>query len=134
MKACCWITIGLLASGWLNTEICAAAEPANPHANPRARAVLNLLESLPGRSEKRLLSGQFAGFGTGALLRACESAYEKTGHWPAMIGLDYAEFRTGGLDYTAVNRLAIDYARKGGLVTISARPLQPRQPAGRRIT
>src|SRR5271166_5120684 len=105
-----------------------SAEPANPHANPKARAILNYLESLPKKSEKRLASGQFAGFGSGASLRACEEAYKKTGHWPAMIGLDYAEFRTGGLDYHVVNRLAIDYARNGGLVTLSAHLYNPANP------
>jgi mannan endo-1,4-beta-mannosidase len=107
-----------------------AAEPANPHANPKARAILNYLEALPRKSEKRLASGQFAGFGSGASLRACEEAYKKTGHWPALIGLDYAEFRVGGLDYHHVNKLAIDYARHGGLVTISAHLYNPANPKG----
>ena len=87
---------------------------------------------LPGRPEKRLVSGQFAGFGSGASLRACQAAYKKTGHWPAIIGLDYAEFRTGGLETKSVNRLAIDYARKGGLVTISAHLYNPANPEARR--
>ncbi len=107
-----------------------AAEPANPATNSRARAILSELESLPKRSEKRLISGQFAGFGTAASLKACEEAFQKTGHWPALIGLDYAEFRTGGLDHAVVNRLAIDYARKGGLVTISAHLYNPANPRG----
>src|SRR4051812_16135000 len=76
-----------------------AAEPVDRHANPQARAVLNYLESLRGRSEKRLVSGQFAGFGSGASLRACEEAFKTTGHWPGIIGLDYAEFRNGGLEW-----------------------------------
>ena len=71
-----------------------AAEPANPKTNAKARAILDYLESLPRRppNEKRLISGQFAGFGSGTTLRACEEAVKTTGHWPAMIGLDYAEF------------------------------------------
>lgn len=111
------------APGW-------AGEPANPASNSRARAILSELESLPKCSEKRLISGQFAGFGTGASLKACEEAFHKTGHWPALIGLDYAEFRTGGLDHAVVNRLAIEYARKGGLVTISAHLYNPANPRG----
>ncbi len=107
-----------------------AAEPANPATNSQARAILNKLESLPKRSQKRLISGQFAGFGCGASLKACEEAFQKTGHWPALIGLDYAEFRTGGLDFKVVNRLAIEYARKGGLVTISAHLYNPANPRG----
>jgi mannan endo-1,4-beta-mannosidase len=122
--------IGLLALLAVNSASGRAAEPANPAANSRARAILNGLESLPGRPVKRLISGQFAGFGSGASLKACEEAFQKTGHWPAIVGLDYAEFRTGGLDYAVVNRLAIDYARKGGLVTISAHLYNPANPSG----
>jgi mannan endo-1,4-beta-mannosidase len=105
-----------------------AAEPVNPETNAKARAVLNYLEKLLGRQEKRLVSGQFAGFGSGASLKACQAASEKTGHWPAIIGLDYAEFRTGGLETRSVNRLAIEYARKGGLVAISAHLYNPASP------
>jgi mannan endo-1,4-beta-mannosidase len=105
-----------------------AAEPANPATDARARAVLDYLETLQGRTGKRLVSGQFAGFGSGASLRACQAAYEKTGHWPAIIGLDYAEFRTGGLETRSVNRLAIEYARKGGLVAMSAHLYNPASP------
>ena len=45
-----------------------------------------------------------------------------------MIGLDYAEFRTGGLEFKVINRLAIEYARNGGLVTISAHLYNPANP------
>ena len=36
-----------------------------------------------------------------------------------MIGLDYADFGKGGVETMTVNRVAMDYSRKGGLVTIS---------------
>jgi mannan endo-1,4-beta-mannosidase len=107
-----------------------ALDPANPKANARTRAVLNYLEALPHRGEKRLISGQFTNYGSSAKLTDCEDAFRKTGHWPAMIGLDYAEFSTGGLHYTTINRLAIEYARKGGLVTISAHLYNPANPRG----
>lgn len=107
-----------------------AMDPANTKANAQARAILNYLEALPQRSEKRLISGQFTNYGSSAKLTDCEDAFRKTGHWPAMIGLDYAEFSTGGLDYATVNRLAIEYARKGGLVTISAHLYDPANPRG----
>jgi mannan endo-1,4-beta-mannosidase len=107
-----------------------AAEPANPGTSARARAILNYLEKLPARSEKRLISGQFASFGSGASLRDCEAAFKKTGHWPAIIGLDYAEFRTGGLECSAVNKVAIAYARMGGLVTMSTHLYNPANPKG----
>lgn len=107
-----------------------ALEPANPKTNARARAILNYLEALPQKSEKRLISGQFTDFGPGARLTNCEDAFKKTGRWPGMIGIDYADFGKGGLHYATVNRLAIAYAQKGGLVTISAHLYNPANPRG----
>jgi mannan endo-1,4-beta-mannosidase len=108
-----------------------ALEPANPKANAKARAILNYLERLPQRSDRRLLSGQFTDAGPTAKLAMCEEVHKKTGHWPAMIGLDYADFTKGGLEYKTVNRVAIEYAKQGGLVTISAHLCNPANPKSR---
>ena len=95
-------------------------EPANPSSSVRTRAVLDYLTHLPTQGPKRILSGQFTDYGPGAKLALCEEAYQQTGHWPAMIGLDYADYSQGHRLHTpTVNRVAIDYARQGGLVTIS---------------
>jgi len=75
-----WPLICVLALLSFPSALGRAGEPANPATNSRARAILNELESLPKRSEKRLISGQFAGFGTGASLKAREEAFHKTGH------------------------------------------------------
>ena len=107
-----------------------ALEPTNPKANAKARAILNYLERLPQQANKRLLSGQFTDAGPTAKLAMCTEVHEKTGHWPAMIGLDYADFAKGGLEYKTVNRVAIEYARQGGLVTISAHLYNPANPKG----
>lgn len=48
----------------------------------------------------------------------CEEVHEKTSHWPAMIGLDYADSAKYGLETKTVNRVAIEYARQGGLVVV----------------
>jgi mannan endo-1,4-beta-mannosidase len=108
-----------------------ALEPANPKATAKARAILNYLEKLPERADKRLLSGQFTDCGPNAKLAMCAEVHEKTGHWPAIIGLDYADFATAGLEYKTVNRVAIAYARQGGLVSISAHVYNPANPKSR---
>ena len=108
-----------------------ALEPANPKANAKVRAILNYLERLPQRADKRLLSGQFTDAGPAAKLAMCAEVHEKTGHWPAMIGLDYADFAKGSLEYKTVNRVAIEYAQQGGLVTISAHLYNPANPKSR---
>ena len=76
-------------------------EPANPKANAKVKAVLSYFYELAARTnqpDKRLVSGQFTDFGPGAKLTNCQEPSDKTGHWPAMIGVDYADFGKGGLD------------------------------------
>ena len=125
-----------LALLWLAAGAAAALalEPANPKTNAKARAILNYLQQLPERADKRLLSGQFNGCGPGAAKPdRCQEIHEKTGRWPAMIGLDYADFSQGGtgLEYKTVNRVAVEYARQGGLVTLSAHLRNPANPKSR---
>lgn len=107
-----------------------ALEPANPATHAKARAILNYLAGLEGRSEKRLLSGQFTDFGPGASLRLMKEIQEATGHWPAMVGVDYADFGRRGLTTEAPNRTAIEYWRAGGLVTVSAHLYNPANTNG----
>jgi mannan endo-1,4-beta-mannosidase len=107
-----------------------AAEPANTNASPAARAVLNYFSSLEGRTNKHILSGQFSDFGNGANLRIMERVKDKTGHWPGMIGVDYADFPRGSLTYDVPNRAAIEYWKQGGLVTVSAHLYNPASPTG----
>ena len=108
-----------------------AAEPANPSTNAKARAILDYLVKLPAKGEKRVLSGQFTDYGPGAKVALCEEAFRQSGRWPAMIGLDYADYSQGHRLHTkTVDRVAIDYARQGGLVTISVHLPNPANPDG----
>lgn len=108
-----------------------ASATANPSASPGTRAVLDFLVKLPSRGEKRILSGQFTDYGPGAKLELCREAFEQAGHWPALIGLDYADYSRGHRLHTAtVNRVAIEYARAGGLVTLSVHLPNPANPNG----
>jgi mannan endo-1,4-beta-mannosidase len=102
-----------------------AAAPANPKASPKARAVLEYLSGLEARKDKRLLSGQFTDFGKGADLRLLDEAREKCGRTPALWGGDYADFGSGGLHTKRVNETAVEFWKKGGLVTICAHLYNP---------
>ena len=108
-----------------------AAEPANPSATPQARVVLNYFHELSARKEgRRILSGQFSDFGSGANLRIMERIQEKTGRWPGLIGVDYADFGRGSLTYQTPNKVAIEYWKQGGLVTVMAHLYNPANPKG----
>ncbi len=102
---------------------CAAEPPANPRANSKAKAILLYLQSLEPRTDKRLVSGQFSNFGAGANVRLVTEIHDKTGHWPGLLGADYAG--QGGISPGAPNKAAIAYWNEGGLVTISAHLYDP---------
>lgn len=108
----------------------AEVEPANPKTNPKARAILDYFHALEGRSDKRILSGQFSDFGNGATLNLLTNIHDKTGQWPAMLGVDYADFRRGSLTVAVPNRSAIEYWRQGGLVTVMAHLYNPANTNG----
>ena len=103
-------------------------KPANPHANLPARAILKYIAGLEARSEKRLLSGQFTDFGSNGGLALVEQIHQRTGHWPALVGFDYADFPTGGLTTKIPNQSAINYWRDGGLVTVGVHLYNPANP------
>jgi len=107
-----------------------ALEPANPNANPKARAILNYLQKLGARQDKRFVSGQFVGAGRTTTLRLVDEIHEQTGQWPALVGVDYADFEYGSLTSKAPNQAAIQYWKTGGLVTISAHLYNPANPKG----
>ncbi len=107
-----------------------AAEPANRKATARVRAVLDYFHSLSGKTEKRILSGQFTDFGNNSNLKIMERIHELTGRWPGLLGTDYADFPRGSLTYKAPNAAAIAYWKQGGLVTVMAHLPNPANPKG----
>ena len=123
----CFLVIASLASACFAD---AAQEPANPNSNAKAKALLKYFQSLDARTDKRLLSGQFVDFGNGANLGLMNRIHDKTGHWPALLGVDYADFGKGGLTFETPNKSAIDYWKQGGLVTVSAHLYNPANPKG----
>jgi len=120
----------LLLTSALAGSAGSADGPANPNANAKTRAVLKYFQRLSGRKDKRVLSGQFTNFGRGANLKLMNDVHEKTGHWPAIFGADYADFGRGGLTWKEPNQAAIQYWNHGGLVTISAHLYNPANPKG----
>jgi mannan endo-1,4-beta-mannosidase len=106
----------------------AVVHTANPYATARTQAVLEYLTGLEGRADKRLLSGQFTDFGPGANLRLLEKTHELTGQWPAIVGVDYADFGRGDLTFAGPNKAVIEYWKQGGLPMISAHLYNPANP------
>ncbi|MFO1498720.1 MAG: glycosyl hydrolase [Verrucomicrobiota bacterium] len=106
------------------------AQPSNPAANRSAHAVLDFFWSLRAGTNRHILSGQFSNFGQGANRRIMDRIHEQTGHWPAMVGVDYADFGRGGITWEIPNKVAMEYWKLGGLVTISAHMYNPANPQG----
>ena len=122
------LAISALAGGCLAAP---ASEPANPNAEDNVRIVLKYFQGLSSNHvENRVLSGQFTDFGNGASPRLINRIYNQTTHWPAIIGVDYADFASGFLTYAEPNRVAKGYWEQGGLVTISAHLYNPANPRG----
>ena len=132
MKALRWLlpVLALMSAPLIG----AAGAPANPQASARTRAVFDYLASLEPRTDKRMLSGQFTDFGSRADLALPKEIHRQTGHWLALIGVDYAEFNPAAnqssLTTGTPNRVAIAYWREGGLVTVSAHLGNPANPSG----
>lgn len=125
------IRLAIGVAGCLTSTLGSAAEPANPSATPQARAVLDFFHELTARKEgRRILSGQFSDFGNGANLGILERIHDRTGHWPALIGVDYADFARGSLTTKVPNQVAIEYWNQGGLVTVMAHLYNPANPKG----
>jgi mannan endo-1,4-beta-mannosidase len=130
MKYC--ITPVVLAVGLWSCAALAQSDtaPANPGANAATRAVLAYFQGLSAAPARHVVSGQFSNFGKGASLRLMTNVYEKTGHWPAIIGVDYADLGRGGLETARPNQTAIEYWKQGGLVTVSAHLYDPANTNG----
>ena len=101
--------------------------PANTNASPAAQAVLKYIQSLPNRSDKKLLSGQFTDFGTNAgnSTKIFNLIQQRTGCYPAILGVDYANWHDGSIAAAVPNAAALDQWRHGGLVTINVHFFNP---------
>ena len=123
-----------VVTSWILAAVCVssawAVEPANRKSNPQVKAVLEYFYSLSGKTENRIVSGQFTDFGNGSNLKIMERIHDATGQWPALLGADYADFRRGSITTKVPNAAAIEYWRQGGLVHIMAHMYNPANPKG----
>jgi mannan endo-1,4-beta-mannosidase len=113
----------VLLAAVLSSGCATAQPPANPRANARALAILKYFQDLDARPDKGVVSGQFSNFGDGANQRLVTRIHEQTGHWPALLGADYAG--KGGISTGAPNQAVAEYWQQGGLVTLSAHMYNP---------
>jgi mannan endo-1,4-beta-mannosidase len=102
-----------------------ALTPANPKATVQARGVLNYLASLPDRADNRVVSGQFTDFGDGSNLAIMDETKRVGGHYPGLLGGDYADFGKNFVTTRTPGKAALDYWKAGGLVTLSVHPPHP---------
>jgi mannan endo-1,4-beta-mannosidase len=91
---------------------------------------LNYFDSLGACKTKRVLSGQFTDFGERASLRLLEETRKSTGEWPALMGVDYADFPHGSVTSLSCNKAAIEYCKQGGIVTVGVHLYNPANPKG----
>jgi mannan endo-1,4-beta-mannosidase len=106
--------LGVCAAGWPARAF--ALDTANPNATPAAKALLNYLVGLPGKEDKRVLSGQVGGW-SNHVDRDYEAfiveLHKRTGKWVAIAEFDY-------IGYTpSVNKRARQYWQEGGLLVIN---------------
>jgi mannan endo-1,4-beta-mannosidase len=96
---CAALLLSILTGG---CKTVSSAQPANPHASPEARALLNYLYQISGH---KILSGQHNTPGHKPISAMSEKAQEITGKYPAIWGSDFGFTATGrdGID----NRPAI---------------------------
>lgn len=120
----------LLAASVFSAACAFAAPPANPRTNARARALLDYLTSLEARADHRILSGQFTNFGDRGTLEIMDRIHAVTGHYPAIAGFDYVDFKSGGLATKIANQSAIAWWKAGGIVTVGVHLYNPANPKG----
>ncbi|MDQ3002559.1 MAG: glycoside hydrolase family 26 protein [Fibrobacterota bacterium] len=102
-----------------------ALEPANPKTTAKGKAILAYFAALPNREDRRVVSGQFTDFGDGSNMSIMDECKRVSGHYPGMIGGDYADFGRNFVTTKAVNKTSADYWKAGGLVHLSAHVPHP---------
>jgi mannan endo-1,4-beta-mannosidase len=102
--------------------------------NARRTEILNYITRLSNGPFEGVISGQNCYHGTEILSSSWARGYEnmieklhtETGQWVGIIGLDYEFIKIfTPEELTQANKALIDYAKAGGIVTITLTPLNP---------
>ncbi|MDB5104159.1 MAG: Mannan endo,4-beta-mannosidase [Fibrobacteres bacterium] len=115
----------VLAAVLACAQWCQALAPANPNTTAKGKAILDYLAALPAHADKRVVSGQFTDFGGNSNLAILDETKRVGGHYPGLMGGDYADFGRNFVTSNGVNKTAIAYWKAGGLVTLSAHVPHP---------
>jgi len=110
--------------------------PADKKASASVRAILQYINDLTKRDEKKLMTGQFLGWHPHVTMKAAEAIHEQSGEWVAIIGVDYYETKLTDAKLTEpeffkpprwkqINPLIKEYWSKGGLATLSVTMTNP---------
>lgn len=102
--------------------------PVDAAATQTTRRVHAYLLELEQGESPRILTGQFLGFGSLLGRELPAKIHAATGKWPALIGVDYADFKHGALSYKEQNAVALEYWRSGGLISVSVHLYNPANP------
>jgi Beta-mannanase len=104
-------------------DVC--TELSNPNANMKTRRVMTFLAENYG---KKIIAGQYAGHNESHEIEAIKNA---TGKYPALRGFDMIFYSpNSGWNYDGEVPLAIDWSRRGGLVSFSWHWHAPSGPHG----
>lgn len=122
-----YVHSSLLRPAALSESLAAAPNrgiPANPNASASARAVLRYLNGLTGRTNNRVISGQFGAYGDGTSAATAAEQLQKivdqTGLYPALTGMDYMRWDMDhGNNFAEPNQFLIDAWNAGSLVNLS---------------
>jgi mannan endo-1,4-beta-mannosidase len=101
---------------FLISSTASAATTADPNASAKTQDVLNYLAGLPGKTSKRLVSGQWDGGGERSVGQPLQNGFTTTGYWVGLMGRGYTNSQ--GISYTIANPDLINYWNSGGLVSV----------------
>jgi len=105
-----------------------AIEPVNPNASNKTKQVLNYLNSLPGKLQNRVVSGQHLAHSVQntqyGYNKFAQALYDSTGSWLGMISTDYGNDADSS-SISSTNDILIDYWKHGGLICLDMHPDNP---------